>query len=207
LKKGIDRKRYDRIAAMYDAFEYPMELLSYGRWRQELLIRLPKHGTLLEVGVGTGKNLSYYSSEHEVVAVDVSGNMLRKAKRRVERPNGSIHLLHMDVERLGFPDDTFDAAVSTFVFCSVENPIGGLEELRRVLRREGRAIFLEHMRSEHEVIGSVMDLMNPLVVNTVGANIHRRTVDNIRNAGFDVLEETRLLTSIFRIIVAIPAAS
>jgi len=201
IKKGLDRKRYNRIAAVYDSLESPMELLSYSRWREEVLKWVPKKGKILEVGVGTGKNLPYYHENLEVFAIDISENMLQRAKSRAEKQRTLIHLAPMDVERLGFPDNVFDAAISTYVFCSVENPLKGLTEIRRVLKSEGIGVFLEHMRSENEFLGKAMDLLNPLVVNAFGPNINRHTVENIRKAGFEVLEEKYLLSSIFRIVV------
>ncbi len=207
IKKGVDKKRYDRIASLYDLLESPMELLSYSRWREEVFEKVPEKGRILEVGVGTGKNLSHYNEGHEVFAVDISAKMLKKAERRADRVKASVHLVQMDVESLGFPDEVFDAAISTYVFCSVENPSRGLREIRRVLRRDRTVIFLEHMRSENEFLGKAMDFMNPLVVNTYGANINRRTVDNIMMAGFEVIEEKYLLSSIFRIIMARPTFS
>ena len=202
IKRGIDRKRYNRIAGIYDSLESPMELLSYSRWRKEAFNWIPKKGRILEVGVGTGKNLPYYYKDHIVFAVDISENMLKRGKNKAENSEALIHLAQMDVERLGFPDKTFDAAISTYVFCSVENPLKGLKEIGRVLKPGGTAVFLEHMRSENELMGKAMDLLNPLVVNTFGPNINRLTVENIRNAGFDTLDERYLLSSVFRIIVA-----
>jgi len=204
IKKGVDKKRYNRIAAIYDSLENPMELLSYSRWRKEVLKWLPKREKILEVGVGTGKNLPHYCKNHEIFAVDISENMLKRAKDRAEESKATIHLVQMDAERLGFPNEFFDAAISTYVFCSVENPMRGLEEIRRVLKTDGIAVFLEHMRSENEFMGKAMDLLNPLVVSTFGPNINRRTVENIKNASFEVLEEKYLLSSIFRLIIAKP---
>ena len=204
IKKGVDKKRYNRIAAIYDLLENPMELLSYSRWRKEVFEWVPKRGRILEVGVGTGKNLPYYYRNHEIFAVDVSENMLKRARIIAEKSKALINLVQMDVERLGFPNEVFDAVISTYVFCSVENPMRGLKEIRRILKRDGIVIFLEHMRSENEFMGKAMDLLNPLVVNAFGPNINRRTVKNIRKASFEVLEEKYLLSSIFRMIVAKP---
>lgn len=204
MKRGLDKKRYNKIAAFYDSLESPMELLSYSRWRKQVFQRIPKKGAILEIGVGTGKNLSNYHRNHKIFAIDISENMLQRAKSRTEKQRALIHLAQMDVERLGFPDKVFDATISTYVFCSVENPVKGLKEIRRILKSEGIAIFLEHMRSENEFLGKGMDFLNPFVVNAFGPNINRYTVGNIEKAGFEVLEEEHLLSSIFRIIIAKP---
>ncbi len=82
MKMGVDRKRCNRIAGTYDPLESPMELLLYSRWRKEALKWVPKKGRILEVGVGTGKNLPCYYEDHRILAIDVSENMLRRAKNR-----------------------------------------------------------------------------------------------------------------------------
>jgi len=89
----------------------------------------------------------------------------------------------MDVQSLDFPDRHFDAAVATFVFCSVPDPIQGLKELARVVKPQGQILLLEHVRLDRPLLGRLMDFINPLVVRMVGANINRRTVDNARMAG------------------------
>ncbi len=202
-KKGIDKKKYDRMASIYDLMESPMELLSFARWRSKAVDKAYTAQKILEVGTGTGKNLPYYTEAHQVFAVDISKKMLKRAKVRVKKSKAIVNLVQMDAESLGFSSDTFDAAVATYVFCSVENPISGLRELRRVLKKDGIAVFLEHMRSENEFIGKGMDLFNPIISRT-GPNINRRTARNIQDAGFEIVEEVRLFSSVFRLIVAQP---
>jgi ubiquinone/menaquinone biosynthesis C-methylase UbiE len=76
--------------------------------------------------------------------------------------------------------------VATFVFCSVPDPVRGLQELRRVVRPDGLVLLLEHVRIDRPVIGRLMDLLNPIVVRLMGANINRRTVENVRQAGLTI---------------------
>ena len=202
-KKGIDKKKYDRMARIYDLMESPMELLSFARWRSKAIDKAYTAQKVLEVGTGTGKNLPYYNNSQQVFAVDISRKMLKKAKIRVKESKAFVDLVQMDVESLGFPDGSFDASVATYVFCSVENPLSGLYEIRRVLKKDGIAIFLEHMRSENKLVGKGMDLFNP-IVSRMGPNINRPTARNIRDAGFEIVEEVRLSISIFRLMVAKP---
>lgn len=101
----------------------------FGRWRARLW-RHASPGRLLEVGVGTGKNMHYYPPEATVTAVDISPGMLARAARRAARLGRDVRLHLMDVQALEFPDAAFDAAVATFVFCSVPDPVLGLRELQ-----------------------------------------------------------------------------
>ena len=199
VKSGVDKKRYDRAAALYDIFEFPMEAMAFSRWRQLLFERL-EGNRILEVGIGTGKNIRYYR-ERRVIGIDISLKMLEKAKEKVKNLGKNVELIQCDVEALPFKNDIFDAVVSTYVFCSVENPVKGLRELHRVLKPGGRVYFLEHMRCENEIGGVILDMLNPMV-RFFGPEINRRTVDNIKKAGFRIVKEKWLLTSIFRFIVA-----
>ncbi len=199
------RARYQRLAPLYDWMESLAER-RYSHWRGALWGQVEGE-RILEVGVGTGKNMPYYPPQAEIVALDLTPGMLQRAHRRATRLGllSSVQLVLGDGQALPFPDATFDAVVSTFVFCSVPDPVLGLQELRRVLRPGGRAYFLEHMRADDPRIGRLMDWLNPVVVRMMGANINRRTVDNLRRAGF-TLEEVVDLTplGIFRRLVARP---
>ncbi len=180
-----------------------MEWLRFARWRT----RLRDHITgsrVLEVGVGTGKNFPYYTQGVEIDAIDFSPRMLAKARKRVLKLNVSVKLHEMDVQDLNFPNDTFDTVFATFVFCSVPDPAAGLQELHRVCKPDGRLILLEHMRPENRLTGILFDILNPLVVRLVGANINRPTMDNIRQSGWRVLEEEHLSSDVVRWIEAIP---
>ena len=201
-ESGLDKKRYNRLAPFYDRFESPMEVFNYSRWRAKLRQYIPTSGTIFEVGVGTGKNLPFYNKDQRLVAIDISENMLARAKKK--KSTADINLVQMDVEELGFPDDVFDAAISTYVFCSVEDPINGLKEIKRVLKETGVIVFLEHMRSETELMGRVMDVLNPIVAKNFGPNINRRTIKNIQKAGFEIIKEEFLISTVFRLILAKP---
>lgn len=179
------RRRYDRNARFYDLFEGPMEWMALRRRRQELWTGL--RGRVLEVGVGTGKNMPFYPPGAQVTGIDFSPRMLERARRRAERLGLAVDLRLMDAQKLDFPDGSFDAVVASCVFCSVPDPVLGFREIARVCRSGGQIRLLEHMRSEGGLLGPLMDRLNPLSVFLTGANINRRTVDNARRAGLQVL--------------------
>jgi len=120
------RKRYDRISKVYDVFEQPMEIMALKKWREEVAKDLK--GKVLEVGGGTGKNIPYYPDDIEVTAIDFSEKMLAKATRKANELNKKVKLIHMDAQNMDFPDNTFDTVFTTCVFCSVPDPVKGLEE-------------------------------------------------------------------------------
>jgi len=180
---SLTQKRYDRQAGLFDFWEAPLEALAFKRLRKRLWSEV--HGArILEVGVGTGKNLPYHPEGSRSVAVDLSPRMLSHAARKAGRLGRDVDLVLADAQRLPFRDGAFHAAAATFVFCSVPDPVLGLREVRRVVRQEGSVHLMEHVRSRNPIVGRLMDWMNPLWVRVCGANINRDTVANVERAGF-----------------------
>lgn len=197
----IARRRYNRIAPMYDLMEDLVERSRYSKWREMLWSKV--EGTnILEVGVGTGKNFPYYPVNAEITAVDFSDRMLRRAKDRASKQRVKVRLEQMDVQNLEFEDNTFNTVVGSFVFCSVPDPVGGLMEVKRVCKPEGKVVLLEHILSANRILGWLMNLANPLVVRMIGANINRRTVENVSKSDLVVEQVTDLAAGIFKLIEA-----
>jgi len=195
------RRRYNRVAKTYDLEQRLLDLVAFRRLRHKLWSGLGP-GKVLEVGVGTGASFREYPRDRKVIAIDLSEEMLRRATRRAQREGVDVDLRVMDAQHLDFPDASFDSVVSCCVFCSVPDPLLGLSEVRRVLRPGGQALFLEHVRSENAVFGRLMDLVNPMTVRMSGANINRRTVENIRLAGFEVVREAKHMFGLVRLVEA-----
>jgi ubiquinone/menaquinone biosynthesis C-methylase UbiE len=197
------RNRYNRIAFIYDLIETPLEFLRLAMWREKLRSRIIG-GRALEIGVGTGKNLSYYPPGVKISAIDFSRRMLSRARKKALQNNLKVEFLEMDAQQLAFPDHFFDTVFATFVFCSVPDPVLGLKELRRICKPDGRLLLLEHMRPGNPVLRFLFDLVNPFVVRMMGANINRMTIDNIKSAGWQIKIEQKLSSDIVRWIEAKP---
>ncbi len=182
---ALTRARYQRISAIYDRMEGLMERRSRP-WREKVL-QFAYGPRVLEVGVGTGKNMEFWPKDCKVTAIDLTPGMLEIARKRAN----SLHrqgddLFLADVQHLELPSAIFDTVVATFVFCSVPDPIQGLREIGRVVRPDGHILLLEHVRIDRPVIGPLMDILAPLVVRLNGASINRRTVENVRAAGLQI---------------------
>ncbi len=119
---------------------------------------------VLEVGVGTGLSLAYYTADHSVVGVDLSHPMLLRAKAKVEQGKlGAIKgLAAMDACRLGFADGVFDAVVGAFMITLVPDPEGALDEFARVLRPGGEIILVNHIGAASGAMAHFERLVAPL---------------------------------------------
>lgn len=176
------KNRYDRVSKVYDLLEKPRELMTSNKWRDKLIESI-EGKKVLEVGVGTGKNLAYYPADLDITAIDFSKNMLEKARAKT-KGNKNIKLMEMDAQNMSFEDNTFDTVLTSCVFCSVPDPVKGLKEIRRVCKKDGKIIMLEHMRSNKKILGKIMDAVNFIPFNIWGANINRKTMENLKKAGF-----------------------
>jgi len=199
------KQRYDRIAPIYDKFEIIMEKAAFQGWREKLWGKIEENSKdddkLLEAGVGTGKNIPYYPEGLHYTAIDFSPKMLSRAKEKASDSSRKIEFREMDIQKLEFPDDSFDFIVTSCVFCSVPDPVKGLQELKRVLKPEGKVYMLEHLRSQKFLLGPIMDLTNFIPKNIWGANINRKTLENIEAAGLNFESVEDLWLDIVKLII------
>ncbi len=200
-KTATIKKRYDRIAPYFEGIEAMMEGLFFKSWRKKLWAEVDGYH-ILEVGVGTGKNFDYYPKDARITAIDFSEQMLKQAARKRDRKNCKVELELMDVQSLYFADNSFDTVICSFVFCSVPAPLKGLKELYRVCKPGGQILLLEHVLSSYSVIAFIMNLINPIIVGLVGANINRNTVKNIKACAFSSVHVDERSSDIIKLIKA-----
>jgi len=181
------------FAFTYDRFSKRSEAAGLAEMRRNLVAGAT--GEVLEIGGGTGANLSYYGASAESITVtEPEPPMLKRLERKARAQNSQATVLRAPAEDLPFPDASFDTVVSTLVLCGVDDQPRAVRELRRVLRPGGRLIFIEHVRSDDPRVAKMQDRMNPLNRLMVLCDCNRPTLDTIRSAGFEVteLEETEL---------------
>jgi ubiquinone/menaquinone biosynthesis C-methylase UbiE len=157
----------------------------FRRWRKQLW-QAVSGPNVLEVGVGTGKNIEFWPADLKITAIDLTPGMLEFARQRLKSLNREADLRLADVQSLEFASASFDTVVATFVFCSVPDPVLGLREIGRVVRQGGQILLLEHIRIDRPFIGTLMDILAPIIVRLNGASINRRTLENVRAAGLQI---------------------
>ncbi len=188
---------YDRVAKFYDGMFFVVEWF-ISKHRKEILKLI--EGQILEVGVGTGNSFKDYPSYSRVVANDVSREMLRKAANKLKGYEGDLELLLADIEYLPFKDEAFDAMFTSMVLCSVANPIRSLEDMKRVVKKDGRLLMIEHVKSKNRFLGYWMEKLNPLLSPL--DNINRDTVENLKKAGWTVKQDRNVAGDIFKAVIA-----
>ncbi len=181
------------IAAVYDRLTRASEEACLQEWRAGLLRDL--EGDVLEVGAGTGLNLPHYPrSLARLVLSEPDRHMRTKLSERV-RADGRdrVEVLDASLEQLPLPDAAFDAVVGTLVLCSVPSLDQAVAEIHRVLRPEGRFVFLEHVAAEDRPRRLKWQRRVEPFWKRISGNCHlsRKTEEAIRAAGFGILEVKR----------------
>jgi len=155
---------YDKLAKVYDLIFGPT--LHPGRLQAIQRMSIRPGERVLEVGVGTGINLSLYPAHCHVTGIDFSSSMLEKARERVARKDiKRVRLLQMDAADLKFADESFDIVYAPYLISVVPDPVKVAQEMRRVCRTGGRIIFLNHFLSPNPVLSRVERAISPLTIH------------------------------------------
>ena len=143
-------------------------------------------GDVLEIGFGTGLNLPHYPKAVTSLAAIEPGRFLTKTvEKRIADCRVPVDLMHISAEHLPWEDRRFDCIVSTWTVCTISDPVAALREARRVLKPDGRFIFLEHGRSDDARIAKWQDRLNPIQrIIACGCHFNRRIDRLILDSGF-----------------------
>ncbi len=195
-------QKYDRFARWYDLAEGLPELLGVKKLRRRMF--RGASGSVLEVAVGTGKNLAYQPRGCRIIAVDRSKEMLNVARKRAGRLALQVSFLVADAEALPFRQLSFDTAVSSLSTCTFPNPIAALREMARVCRSDGKILLLEHGRSDRKSFARWQDRYVDKFARSLGCHWNREPLVMTGDAGLKVVRSRRRFFGIFHQIEAQP---
>jgi len=148
----------------------------------------PARGRILEIGFGTGRNLTHYPPHvRRIEAIDPDLDLDRVSLPRIAHASIEVDFHHLDAEHLPFEDQRFDTVVSTFTLCSIPDVVHALAEVRRVLRPGGQFLFLEHGRAPDHGVARWQDRLNAAWMPLFGGcRLNRPVRELVTGAGLEL---------------------
>ncbi|MCW3816891.1 methyltransferase domain-containing protein [Micromonospora sp. DR5-3] len=184
------RRVWDRTAPSYDRQIAFLERTMFSGGREWLGARA--RGRVLEVAIGTGRNLPHYPADVTLSGIELSPAMLDIARQRAADLGRTVDLYEGDAERLPFNDASFDTVVCALSLCTIPNPVKGISEMKRVLVPGGRLLLLDHVRSTWPPVHAAQWLLERVTIRAAGEHFTRRQLPLVRAAGFEIVETERL---------------
>lgn len=198
------RRVWDKSAPGYDRQIAFLEKIWFSGGREWLGARAD--GRVLEVAIGTGRNLPYYRAGVTVKGIELSPAMLAIARSRAAELGIAADLAEGDAQALPFEDNSFDTVVCALSLCSIPDPAAAIREMKRVLVPGGRLLLLDHIGSSWPPIYAAQWLLGQLTRRSAGEHLTRRQLPLVRAAGFHIAETERVKAgSIERIHAVKPA--
>ncbi len=199
------RRHYDRRAEDYDRLIAPLERVLISAGREWVCSRA--RGEVLEIAVGTGRNLYFYPTEIHLTGIELSPKMLEIARRRARESGIEADLSVGDAQNLPFPDASFDTVVATLALCTIPDDRRAVAEAARVLRPGGRLLLLEHVRSPLLPVRVAQALLNPFSVLLEHDHLLRDPLRHVEGAGLIVEELERSKLGVVERLAAVKLIS
>ena len=178
------RRIYDESAGRYDRQIGFFERLLFGGGREWVCSQA--RGEVLEVAVGTGRNLPFYPKEVRLTGVELSPAMLEVARARAQELGVEADLRVADAQALPFPDEAFDTVVMTLSLCTIPDDRQAVAEASRVLKTDGHLLLLEHVRSPVLPVRAVQRVLDPLFARFQADHLLREPLDHLQDASLEV---------------------
>jgi len=178
------RRLMDKGAPRYDRQMNFFDRALFGGGREWACSKA--EGDVLEIAVGSGRNLPFYGEGTALVGIEFSSEMLELAKRRQVELGSSFDLRLGDAQKLQFEDQSFDTVICTLALCTIPDPGQAVAEVHRVLRPAGGFVGLEHVRSPALPVRVVQRALDPLTVRLEGDHLIREPLDYLGPAGFEL---------------------
>jgi len=198
----VTRAKWDKAARNFDLMAGGGAEVRWKPFKEKLFANM--EGKILFLALGTGLDIPTFPPGKDITAIDISPRMLEQAAPRIAAYDGVIHAEVMDVHELTFAPDSFDQVFTSCTFCSVPRPVEGLKALHRVLKPGGKLFMFEHTGSKYLPFKPMMDLMT-LLSRRMGPDMNRTTVDNVRKAGFRIVEVENIFLDVVKTIKAVKA--
>jgi len=193
------RNKWDKASTRYDLMVSNGAEKRWEPYKRKLYGNM--EGKVLFLALGTGLDVSLFPPGLDITCIDISPKMLEQAAPRVAAYDGDMVAHCMDVHDMEFDEDSFDQIYTACTFCSVPDPINGLKALAKVLKPGGEIRMFEHTGSAIFPFSLMMNLMTPLS-SRAGPDMNRKTVDNVRAAGFQILEVDNVFLDVVKMITA-----
>ncbi len=199
----ITRAKWDKMAPRFDTMASQGAERRWKPYKKALFSNM--QGKILFLALGTGLDIPSFPPGRDITAIDISPKMLDEAQDRLAAYDGTIRAEVMDVHEMSYPPESFDQVYTSCTFCSVPDPVAGLKALHRVLKPGGKLFMFEHTGSRHYPFRQMMDLMTRLT-EKIGPSMNRPTVDNVRAAGFEIVEVDNVFLDVVKTIKAVKAS-
>lgn len=192
---------WDKHAESYDRQIQLFERVLFGDSRAWLCRQAV--GDVLEVAIGTGRNLPFYPEGLRITGLDVSPAMLEIAGRREHGSSArDVQLRAGDAQALPYPDAAFDTVVCALSLCSIPDDRRAIDEMHRVLKPAGLLLLLDHVRGANRAVRFVQRLLEPLAWRPGGDHLLRRPLEHMRAHGFVVARRERFKAGVVERLAA-----
>ena len=183
------RRYWDKQAPKYDKQVAFFERVWFGDGRQWVCSQAT--GDVLEVAIGTGRNLSFYPQGIRLTGIDFSPAMLEVARRQADQLGRQVDLRLGDAEALDLPDATFDTVVCTLSLCTIADERRAIAEMKRVLRPGGRLLSLDHVAAAPRWLRALQWLLEVATRHATGEHQRRRPLLQVQAEGFEIERRER----------------
>jgi ubiquinone/menaquinone biosynthesis C-methylase UbiE len=194
------KRIWEKRAPRYDRGIVLWEKILFGDGRGWVCSRA--QGEVLEVAIGTGRNLAFYPAGVRLTGIDLSPAMLERARERARELGMEVDLREGDAQDLPFPDGAFDTVVCTLSLCNIPDDRKAVAEMKRVLKPGGRLLLLDHIRAASELGRAVQKALEVVTVRVEGEHLLRRPLEHVRGEGFRIEEQERFKKGIVERLAA-----
>jgi ubiquinone/menaquinone biosynthesis C-methylase UbiE len=194
------RRHWDKHARTYDKQMTFWERRLFGDGRHWVCAQAS--GEVLEVAIGTGRNLPFYPEGIRLTGVDFSPAMLELARRQADQLGRKVDLRLGDAQALDLADASFDTVVCTLSLCAIPDERRAVAEMRRMLRPGGRLLLLDHVAAAPRPARAIQWLLERATIPLGGEHLRRRPLRQVQVEGFQIERRERSKLGIVERLVA-----